>query len=613
LWGAAVALLALAVDAASATYGLRARLRAASDLLEQGGAELAGGRYRRAERDFTQARGSARAAGELTGRPSFVLASLLPWVGSNSVAVEALAGAADLTARAGSSAATARAEMGTDVASSLYRDGRVRFLPIRQARPRLGRSERLLRDAAFVVSSAPEPTMAPVAAAIEVARSRLEAASDSVERVATLADALPDLLGRKGPRRYLLAFQTPSEARGTGGLIGFYGVLAADRGRVRLGHVGPIAELTGATLRGVQGPPWFERRYRPLSGLRQFQMVNQSPHFPAVARVLLAMYEGATGARLDGVVAMDPVALGELTAATGPIAGVGLASEIGPNNAAEVLAHDSYVGFGGDGEAQNRYLASVIDAFWERIRAGGLDVAALAVGLGRAVSSGHLKVYAQSPEVERALGGLEADGSVTGDGPNVQLVYHNNFGANKVDYFMRRAIRATVRIDASGAALVDTRLSLENGAPAGEPSVLLGDAPELAPGVNRMVLSFLMPKGAEIRRMSIAGERIAEPWREREAGFPQISELLDVAPEKRTSARIAYRVPGAVSLDSARASFEMTFIPQATVRPDRFELTVIPPYGFQAQTAVDGRSYDGGVHLVGTLDRKRTVELNLVR
>jgi hypothetical protein len=89
--------------------------------------------------------------------------------------------------------------------------------------------------------------------------------------------------------------------------------------------------------------------------------------------------------------------------------------------------------------------------------------------------------------------------------------------------------------------------------------------------------------------------------------------MFDIAPGESKTARITYRIPGAVSLESERTSFAMTFLPHAAVRPDAFELTVVPPYGFDAGTTFDGESHVGGMHFFGVLDRPKTVELQLSR
>ena len=69
----------------------------------------------------------------------------------------------------------------------------------------------------------------------------------------------PDMLGADGPRRYLLLFTTPSEARGLGGFIGSYAELTADEGRLVLSNSGHTArldpEVEAAGARRRRPPP----------------------------------------------------------------------------------------------------------------------------------------------------------------------------------------------------------------------------------------------------------------------------------------------------------------------------------------------------------------------
>jgi len=49
------------------------------------------------------------------------------------------------------------------------------------------------------------------------------------------------------------------------------------------------------------------------------QDVNLSPDFPTAAALFAKMYTGRTGTAVDGVVAIDPVALSYLLEGTGPV------------------------------------------------------------------------------------------------------------------------------------------------------------------------------------------------------------------------------------------------------------------------------------------------------
>ena len=537
---------------------------------------------------------------------------MLPRIEADSAAIEALTHAARLSARAGLATVEAGRALGGDGYDSVYRQGRVRFRPLDQATTHLTTARDLLATASDFVSGVPQPSLEALRSPLEAAGSELSRASHSARRAVVALHALPSLLGKRSPQRYFLALQTPSEARGTGGLAGFYGVLEAAEGRMRLERIGPITELASEHMTGVEAPGWFERRYASSAGLRQWQQANLSPHFPVVSQVWLDMYESVRGERLDGVIAMDPVALERLTAATGPIQTERLDVAVGPDNAVPVLLHDSYLQFGDDSERQNRYLAGVTRGFWDTLAAGDVDVAALAAGAGGSVSAGHLKIYSQDEATQSAIAALDADGGVLNEGKNVQLVYHNNYAANKVDYFLTRRIETTVRLDERGGARVRINVAMKNAAPSGPPSPLLGPGVRgEETGLNRMLLEFLLPEGARVRGLTIEGRSIP-PWIEHEGELPAVSETLGIPAGARKRASLTYYVPDAASWSQGQGRFTMTLLPHATVTPDHFVLSVIPPEGYRAESVGnEATSVEGAVRMEGELDGKKSLTVRI--
>jgi hypothetical protein len=592
---------------------LRSSLPTAATQLHEGASALAGGRYRQAQVTFGRAEASAAKAEDLLGHPSFLLASLLPRLRADSAAIDALTVAARLSARAGLVSVQAAHALGGDGFGSVYRGGRVHFEILRQATPHLETAGGLLATAAKVVSETPQPSLELVRGPLLSAGSELRRTSHSAQRAVVALHALPSLLGESSPQRYFLALQTPSEARGTGGLAGFYGLLVADGGRMQLERLGPIAELASEQMTGVEAPGWFERRYAPVAGLRQWQQTNLSPHFPAVSQVWLDMYEAVRGERLDGVIAMDPVALSRLTAATGPIQIKDEVLVVGPENAIPLLLHDSYLQFGEDAEQQNRYLEGVTKGFWDTLASGDVDLAALATGAGDSVLSGHLKIYSRDERTQSTIRALDADGGVLQEGRNAQLVYHNNYAANKVDYFLKRRIETTVRLDERGGARVRTTVAMKNEAPSGPPSPLLGPGVRgEEAGLNRMLLEFLLPKGSRVRDLTIEGRSIP-PWIEHEGALPAVSEILGIPAGGSKRASLTYHIPDAAWWSGGQGRFSMTLLPHATVTPDHYRLSVIPPEGYRAESVgAEAKNVEGAVRFQGELDGKKSLTVRLL-
>jgi hypothetical protein len=510
------------------------------------------------------------------------------------------------------SAARAAGATEQGLMSAFYQRGRIRFEPIERARPYLAEGALLMERVGALVERAPEPSTPWVQEALATARQWGRSTRDTARRATTLLEILPDFLGRGDRRRYLLAFQTPGEARGTGGLMGFYGVLGVTDGRVRLERLGSVQELMDEPITGVQAPGWFRRRYRLAGSFDYWQQANLSPNFPVVARVWLQMYRSTTGESLDGVLAMDPIALGHLLHATGPLRAKGIDVTVGPHNAKDVLLRDSYVNFGEDTEAQRNYIERLIRQFWHRLAEGAIDPAALAQGTAESVRTKHFKVYTRADDDDDELRELGVDGDYTALGPNLQLIFHNSYASNKVDYFLEQRIHTSVRLASSGTADVTTTTVLDNRAPSAPSSSLLGPGQIKSDtvGINRSTLEFLLPRGAKVRSFAVEGKRV-RPVVDYEAGFPVAWKLVEVPAGKSKRVTVSYTIPEALTPPQDGSDFSMSLVPQTTVNPPSFSLTVVPPYGYELEPVQGATTTSGGIRTSGILDQEQTLRARL--
>ncbi len=67
-----------------------------------------------------------------------------------------------------------------------------------------------------------------------------------LENTALAARLMPSMMGADGPRTYFMGFQTNAEARGTGGLLGGFGILRFDNGVPTVDTLAPNTDLTDA-------------------------------------------------------------------------------------------------------------------------------------------------------------------------------------------------------------------------------------------------------------------------------------------------------------------------------------------------------------------------------
>jgi hypothetical protein len=143
--------------------------------------------------------------------------------------------------------------------------------------------------------------------------------SDIKNEITAAVSAGPILAGTDKPRKYLISFQNSAEARGTGGILGAYALIELDKGDLKILQTGSNASLAGMSSREI--PVVMPAEFLKLYGKNPaiLQNSNLSPHFPYGAQVWLGLWKARYGQQLDGVIAVDPIALSYVLRATGEI------------------------------------------------------------------------------------------------------------------------------------------------------------------------------------------------------------------------------------------------------------------------------------------------------
>jgi hypothetical protein len=403
------------------------------------------------------------------------------------------------------------------------------------------------------------------------ARSELLGRIDEMTTVlGTLADGasvLPALLGSDGPRTYLLAFQNNAEARGTGGLLGGFGLLRVDHGRATVLHVGSDRELDTLPPPTLDLGPDYRRLYG--HDMSAWQNANMSAHFPSVARLWLDMWQRFTGQRLDGVLATDPTALARLLAVTGPVSVPGAE----PFTADDVVARTeslAYQSFQGDDVARKGFLVAV----GQRVMATllgprGPGLTDLVRPLLDAAERRSAMVYSTRADEEAWLARTPLGGDVPDEAGPFLLVTVNNTAGNKIDYYLDRAVRYELAPCVSGrrTSTVTTRLRVAvPDTPL--PPVVVGridrhDRPARSTG---LLVSWYVAEGARV----VAAELDGRPLRlfvGREQGHPVVTARLELLAQKERVVRLTLSEPASASapvvLEQSLARSQTTVVQDA--------------------------------------------------
>ncbi|HWM04059.1 MAG TPA: DUF4012 domain-containing protein, partial [Actinophytocola sp.] len=347
---------------------------------------------------------------------------------------------------------------------------------------------------------------------VEDARRALQA---QVSELATLLDTastaatlLPPMLGADRPRTYLLAFQTNAEARGTGGLIGGFALITADNGELTLDTLASNIELEPGAPPGIDLGPDYRQQYAGYSSTTSWLNANSSPHFPYAAQIWSSLWKQQGGQELDGVIALDPIALSYVLEVTGPLTLRG-GENIDAENVVPITESEAYVRFRNDNIARKDYLQSIAAAAAAKVLDGGGSTTALLGALGRATEERRLAVWSAEAAEQEVLGGTVLGHELEETTSPYASAVVLNGGESKLDYYLRRTL-SYVAGDCSAPERESlVTVDLHNGAPSeplpkyvAGPRQLTATAP---PNTNRLLVSLYATDGAQLSGVSVDG------------------------------------------------------------------------------------------------------------
>jgi hypothetical protein len=373
----------------------------------------------------------------------------------------------------------------------------------------------LQMDAAVLhVESLPHSLLLPgLSAPYRAALDQLRELTKSVHTAADATAIAPGILGADGPRRYFIAFVNPAEARaGAGaGLFGAYAIVTANNGKLHTETVGTDADLPDLKTPPPGVPADFVNRYRDIGGDTSWTSSNLSPHFPYDAAVWAAMYKQVTGVQVDGVAALDPVALSVLLKGQAPLQLRGLGT-ITSANVVRFIEHDEY-SLPLTPSQRKDVLKQIAKAAAQRIEDGRNPVSRLLPDLARSADDGHVSAYSVRPEEQTRIARYPVAGVLPDTNQPFAAAYVTNSSSGKLEYYLRSSLTyADTRCD-SGQRTSIVTVTLTNRAPAsGLPAYVTvrGDNPTYltVPGQVRETLDVFLTNDASVVAATLDGSDV---------------------------------------------------------------------------------------------------------
>lgn len=437
------------------------------------------------------------AARSLTSDPIWQLAQSLPWVGPQLRAVARTAAAIDDAVTGG---LTPLASVAGDLATAALQptDGVVDVDRLAAAEPAAATAAQTLRRSADEVGAIDRtPLLGRLSRTVAHAADVLDAAADRADALRRATSLVPRMLGADGPRSTLVLFQNNAEWRSVGGVVGAVAQIDASGGRLTLsaqGSSGDFAGLSGAPVASLPADVQDLYGTRPA---RYIQDTTQVPDFTVGAPLAQEMWRRVHGAKVDAVVAVDPVTLSYLLRATGPVR-LPTGDEMTADSAIPLLLHDVYARYP-DPAAQDAFFRSASIAVFQALTEGRAAPVALIDAVTRASAERRLLVWNADAATQALLDGTTLQGALpVSDAARTTIgVYLNDGTGSKMDYYLRP--RVETAWCGSGTASVHVELRSDAPDPRLLPAYVTGAGTYgIPPGDALTGVYIYLPPGASV-------------------------------------------------------------------------------------------------------------------
>ncbi|MCX6450883.1 MAG: DUF4012 domain-containing protein [Actinobacteria bacterium] len=345
--------------------------------------------------------------------------------------------------------------------------------------------------------------------------------------------AAPLLASDSKPQKFLIAFQNSAEARGTGGILGAFAVVDIIHGHIKVVQTGSNATLHSLTKLPIAMPQQYLRLYGNNPSI--WQNANLSPHFPYGAQMWLALWEKQFGQKLDGAIAVDPIAVSHILKATGPVK-LKSGEEITSSNVVYKTLSKAYQQYATDNNARKQYLVNIMNATINKLSANQFSKVAFAKAVRDSILENRILVYSTNARAELVLSTSKLGGALNLGPNNEYRAVIQNIDASKLDYYLDRAvsIRATAcspRMQTQVNVLVKNSVTNAQSLPAyvltradkGKPATAIT-------GAHRFKLFIYGPVGAKLVSASRSSTTGSAGGGSTERGRPILVSDIDLSP-----------------------------------------------------------------------------------
>ncbi len=403
------------------------------------------------------------------------------------------------------------------------------------------------------------------------AQSELAPLSEKAKTYGPLLDVMPKVMGGEGKRTYIVAILNPAEMLYSGGTAQTFTSMTYDDGK-----------LTWEDTIDFRSAPWLvkEAKWKKVPsnpfhrGTLKVATSTMAPDWAVSGEELLTAWETVSGEQMDGVLALDVVALAELMKLTGPIFLPEAGGPVTGENLVKTVSgsYDNWP----DPEDRKWMNWRIAKMFGLTAFTGGpVETGRI---LGTAAQQRHFALYLKNADEQAAMDELGVTGRLAETDRDYLGVFTQMRIPSKSDYWQRRAVRSDVDVREDGSAHVKLEVEVFNDSP-----------PYLQPypdprehyftrWSNLSVLTML-PEGAEIASTQVDGV----PAKFTQGAFDGRSfqrQSIEFEPRATHTVTVEYDVPSAAHRSGGSLAYGLAIDPQGMVNAQSVAVNVRFPQGY---------------------------------
>jgi hypothetical protein len=323
-------------------------------------------------------------------------------------------------------------------------------------------------------------------------------ATGELKKIKELAgdfESFKNILGFDRPRKYLLVFQNPSEARAAGGFIGSVGILEMQAGKIKSVKLEDVYALDGQLKISVEPPGPIKK----ISASWSLHDSNWFFNFPDSAEKISWFYEKAGGETVDGVIAFNPKVVQDILKITGPIKIPEYGAELNEKNFVETAQNQVELEYDKTINRPKLFLADFLSNLKGAVESLPLDKKVVIMkGIIANLDEKDIQAVFKSESAEAFIRAHNWDGRVNETDKDYLAVVNSNINGFKTDAVIDQKIDLVTEIAEDGSVINNLTVTrAHNGAS--------GDA-DWYNKVNGDYLRVYLPRGAEL----IGAEGITE-------------------------------------------------------------------------------------------------------